>query len=208
MLLTDRCDFYCPLGYARFGGGGVCPNLKRELVFLGKMSVVKARFADLLMGGCWVRPKCLRDWHPQWHLAAALIPLRSATSKAYMWHSVGKGPIWSVPETKILRKIDEMVKKFKKRFSFFWLVRPLETPYVGRIPKKWLQCSIYAQFYMAIKGPFGQFLLQLCAMSVKRRKNKFPTLRRCDILVKASPDRCFRKQAWTRSDQRLQRGCL
>ncbi len=32
----------------------------------------------------------------------------------YIWHSVGKGPIWLFLETEILRKIDEMVKKSKK----------------------------------------------------------------------------------------------
>ncbi len=36
-----------------------------------------------------------------------------------MWHSVGKGPIWLFLETKILRKIGEMVKKAKKDFPYF-----------------------------------------------------------------------------------------
>ncbi len=39
---------------------------------------------------------------------------------------------------------------------------------------------------MAKKGPFGQFLLQPCTVSVKWRKNQFPTLRRGELLVKAS----------------------
>ncbi len=34
-----------------------------------------------------------------------------------MWHSVGKGPIWSFLETEILRKIGEMVKKSEKMIS-------------------------------------------------------------------------------------------
>ncbi len=46
-----------------------------------------------------------------------------------MWHSIGKGPIWSFPETEILKKIDEMFKKLKK-IIFLILVfqRPPETP--------------------------------------------------------------------------------
>ncbi len=37
-----------------------------------------------------------------------------------MWHSVGKGPIWSFPETEILRKINEMVKKIEiNDFPYF-----------------------------------------------------------------------------------------
>ncbi len=73
-----------------------------------------------------------------------------------MWHSVGKGLIWSFVETEILRKINKMVKKLKKKlFSLFWYVRPPEISHVGRILKKSLEGSIYAQFYMAIKSPFG-----------------------------------------------------
>ncbi len=38
----------------------------------------------------------------------------------HMWHSAGKGPIWSFLETEILRKVDEMVKKSKKKdFPYF-----------------------------------------------------------------------------------------
>ncbi len=33
---------------------------------------------------------------------------------AHMWHSIGKGPIWSFLETETLRKTGEMVKKLKK----------------------------------------------------------------------------------------------
>ncbi len=69
--------------------------------------------------------------------------------------------------------------------------------YVGRILKKSLQGSIHAQFYMAIKGPFGRFLLQPCTVSIKRCKNKFSILRRYGILVKASPDRRVRKREHT-----------
>ncbi len=76
-------------------------------------------------------------------------------------------------------------------------------PYVGRILKKSLQGSIHAQFYMAIKGPFGQFLLQPRTVSIKRCKNKFTALRRCGILVKVSPDRRVRKWAQMRSNQGL-----
>ncbi len=37
-----------------------------------------------------------------------------------MWHSVGKGRIWSFLETAILRKIDEIVKNLKKNdFPYF-----------------------------------------------------------------------------------------
>ncbi len=36
------------------------------------------------------------------------------TDVHYMWHSTGKGPIWSFLEMEILRKIGEMVKKLKK----------------------------------------------------------------------------------------------
>ncbi len=42
--------------------------------------------------------------------------------------------------------------------------------YVGRILKKSLQSSTHTRFYMAIKSPFGQFLLQPCTVSVKRPK--------------------------------------
>ncbi len=46
----------------------------------------------------------------------------------HMWHSGGKGPIWSFLEMEILRKIGKMVKKSKKKgFSLFWRVRPPET---------------------------------------------------------------------------------
>ncbi len=31
-----------------------------------------------------------------------------------MWHFIGKGPIWSVLETEIWKKIGEMVKKLKR----------------------------------------------------------------------------------------------
>ncbi len=31
-----------------------------------------------------------------------------------MWHSIGKGPIWSFLETEILRRIGEVEKKLKK----------------------------------------------------------------------------------------------
>ncbi len=37
--------------------------------------------------------------------------------KKNMWHSIGKGPIWSFLETEILRKIGEMVKKSKWSIS-------------------------------------------------------------------------------------------
>ncbi len=80
--------------------------------------------------------------------------------------------------------------------------------YVGRILKKSLQSSIHAQFYMAIKYSFGRFLLQPCTESIKQRKNKFPTLRRSGIQVKASPDRRIRKRAQTQSVQSLQCGRL
>ncbi len=95
--------------------------------------------------------------------------------KAYMWHPVGKGPIWSFVETKILGKIGKTFKKSKKcDFSYFGVLRHQKHPYVGRILKKLLQGSIRAQFYMAINGPFDRFLLQASKVSVKRRKNKFP----------------------------------
>ncbi len=45
-----------------------------------------------------------------------------------MWHSIGKGPIWSFLETEILRKIGEIVEESKKLFSVFWQVRAPETP--------------------------------------------------------------------------------
>ncbi len=92
-----------------------------------------------------------------------------------------------------------MVKKLKRKdFPYFGVLGYQKHPYVGRILKKSVQDSIYAQFYMAIRGPFGQFLLQLCTVSVKGHKNKFLTLRRCGILVKASPDSRILKQAQTR----------
>ncbi len=46
----------------------------------------------------------------------------------YLWHFIGKGPIWSVLETEILKKIREMVKKLKKIIFLIWSVRPPETP--------------------------------------------------------------------------------
>ncbi len=95
-----------------------------------------------------------------------------------MWHSGDKGPIWSVLETEILKKICGIVKKLKKWFPHFGMFGHQNHPYVDRILKKSLQGSIHPQFYMAIKGLFGRFLLQLCTESVKRCKNKFPTLRR------------------------------
>ncbi len=46
----------------------------------------------------------------------------------HIWHSVGKGAIWSFLETEILRKTGEIVKKLKKkRFSLFWRTWPPET---------------------------------------------------------------------------------
>ncbi len=87
-------------------------------------------------------------------------------------------------------------KKIEKNyFPYLYLLGYQKLTYVGGILKKSLQGSIHAQFYMAIKGPLGRFLLQLCRVSVKQRKNKFTTLRRDGILVKALPDRCVEKQA-------------
>ncbi len=64
-------------------------------------------------------------------------------------------------------KIGEMVKKLKKIISpYFGVLGHQKLPYVGRILKKSFQGSIHAQFYIAIKGPFGWFLLQLCTASV------------------------------------------
>ncbi len=77
-------------------------------------------------------------------------------------------------------------------------------PYVVKILEKSLQGSLHAQLYMAIKGPFGRFLFQPCTVSIKRRKNKFPTLRKYGIPLKASPDRRVRKRAWMHSNQRFQ----
>ncbi len=76
-------------------------------------------------------------------------------------------------------------KNQKNYFPYFDVLGHQKHPYVGRILKKSLQGSSQAQFYMAIKDPFGQFLLQPCTVSIKRGKNKFPFLR-CSILVKAS----------------------
>ncbi len=121
-----------------------------------------------------------------------------------MWRSVSKGPIWSFLETEILRKIDEMVKKLKKKdFPYFCVLSHQKHPYVSRILEKSLQGSIHAQFYMAIKDAVGQFLLQLCTVIVKRRKNKSPILRRGGILVKASPGRRIWKPAQMQSVRRL-----
>ncbi len=81
-----------------------------------------------------------------------------------MWHSVGKGPIWSFPG--ILRKIGEMVKKSKKKndFPYFGVLGHQKHPYVGRILKKSLRSFIQAQFYMAIKGQLCRILLQPCTL--------------------------------------------
>ncbi len=83
----------------------------------------------------------------------------------------------------------------KNDFPYFDMLGHQKHPYVGRILKKSLQGSIHSQFYMSIKGPFGQFVLQPCTVSVKGCKNKFPTRIRCDILIKASTDRRVWKQA-------------
>ncbi len=93
----------------------------------------------------------------------------------------------------------------KNDCPFLGMLGQQKHPYVDRILKNSLQGSIHAQFYMAIKGLIGRFLLQLCPVSVKRCKNKFPTLRRCEILVKASPDKGIQKQAQMYFDQCLQR---
>ncbi len=86
----------------------------------------------------------------------------------HMWHSVGKGLIWSFLEAEILRKIGEMFKKLKeKSFPDFGMLGNQKRPYIGSKRKTSLQGSIQTQFYMAIKGPFGRFLLQLCTESVK-----------------------------------------
>ncbi len=79
----------------------------------------------------------------------------------YMLHSVGKGPIWLFLEMETLRKIGEIVKKFKKkkRFSLFWCVMPLETPVYWQNTEKVTPRLFHAQFYMTIKGQFGRFLL-------------------------------------------------
>ncbi len=95
---------------------------------------------------------------------------------SHMWHSIGKGPIWSFLEMEILRKIGEMLKKWKKKdFPYFDVLGHQKHLYAGRILKKSLQGSGDTPFYKEIKGPLGQFLLQPCTMSVKERKNKFPT---------------------------------
>ncbi len=103
---------------------------------------------------------------------------------SYMQHSVCKRPIWTFLETEIWRKIGEPVKKLQKIIFLILVCQATRNTHnVGRILKKSLQGSIHTQFYMAMKGPIGWFLLQLYTVSVKRRKNKFPTLR-CGILVK------------------------
>ncbi len=73
-----------------------------------------------------------------------------------MWHSVGKGPIWWFLETEILRKISETVKNLKKGLAYFGVLGHQKHLYDGRIPKKSLQGSIHAQFYMAVMDPFGR----------------------------------------------------
>ncbi len=95
-------------------------------------------------------------------------------SELNMWHSIGKGPIWSFLETVILRKVGEMINE-KNDFPYFGVLGHQKHPYVGRILNKWIQGSIYAQFYMAMKGPLSWLLLQLCTMSAKRHtKTSFP----------------------------------
>ncbi len=96
----------------------------------------------------------------------------------------------------------------KNDFPYFDVLRHQKHPYVSRIQKKSLQGSIHIQFYITITGPFGRSLLQPCTVSVKRRKNKFPTPRRCSILVKASPDRCIQKRTRMHSNQCLRHGHL
>ncbi len=59
----------------------------------------------------------------------------------------------------------------KNDFPYFGASGHQKHPSVGRILKKLLQGSIHTQFYTAIKGPFGQFLLQLRTVSVKRCNN-------------------------------------
>ncbi len=47
-------------------------------------------------------------------ILSASIPKTYSIQFLYMWHSKSKGPIWSLLETEILRKIGEIVKKSKK----------------------------------------------------------------------------------------------
>ncbi len=64
-----------------------------------------------------------------------------------MWHSVGKGLIWSFPETEILSKIGEMVKKLKKKdFPYFDVLGHQKHPYVGRILRKSLEALFLLNF--------------------------------------------------------------
>ncbi len=101
-----------------------------------------------------------------------------------------------------------MVKKQKKIIFLILVCQVIRNTHLGRILKKSLQGSIHAQFYMAVKGPVGRFLLQLCTVSVKPRKSKFPTLRRCGILGKPLTDRHIKKRARTHSDRHLWHGRL
>ncbi len=85
-----------------------------------------------------------------------------------MWYSVGKGPIWSVLETEILREIGEKVKILQKNYlPYFGVLGHQKYPYVDRILKKSLPGSIHTQFYVVMKGQFDRLLLQLCTVSVR-----------------------------------------
>ncbi len=108
----------------------------------------------------------------------------------YMWHSVGEGPILSFLKMEMLRKIGEMVKKLKKMIFLIWCVRPPETSLCWQNTEKVTPRLNLRSIIHGNRGFIWSISLQLCTVSVKRCKNKFPTLRRCGILVKASPDRC------------------
>ncbi len=58
-----------------------------------------------------------------------------------MWHSVGKGPIWSFLETEIEKNSLNGQKIKKNCFSHFGVFGHQKHPHVGRM------LSIHAQFY-------------------------------------------------------------
>ncbi len=101
-----------------------------------------------------------------------------------MLHFIGKGPIWSVLQTEILRKIEEMVKKSKKkRFSSFWSVRPPETPLCWQNTEKVIPRLYSHSIVHGNKGPIWSNSVAAMYSESKVTQNKFLTLRKCGILV-------------------------
>ncbi len=100
-----------------------------------------------------------------------------------MWHFIGKGPDWSVLETEILRKIGEMVKKLKKMIFLILECWPPETSTCWQNTEKVILRLHSRSILHGNKRPIWSVSVATMYIEPEVTKNKFPTFRKCGILV-------------------------